>query len=345
MRISRLTLSIAATAVLGVATSACGLTSSSDQTGAEAGDEVHPIGYSAVFLQDPAQSAMVHAFREEAKDRGLKLLSPTSANGDSAKQDADIRNLVNAGAKSIFVIPADPQAAAPAIEYAIDQGVRVVTLMLGPDGGTTTVSMQVDNNRIGEQACRSLGEKVNGEGTVLQILGDMRATTAQQRRAGFDACMKSNYPDITVLTKTGGQWEPDKAAQSAAGALSTNPETAGIFMHSDGYIPSVHKVLARNGKDGKATWTVSVDGTPTGLNAIRNGQLDATVNQPVDQFIQYGLDHLQALADGESITPGPTGHDTTIKVTGDGYPADLFPPTLIHADNVDSDTFWANKDR
>lgn len=348
MRTSRL---ITALACVAMTATGCGLTSSTNaDSGAHAGTAVAPVGYSALFLQDPAQSAMVRIFRSEAKHRGLNTLSPTSANGDAAKQDADIRNLVNAGAKSLFVIPADPQAVVPAIKYATGRGVRVVTLMLGPAGGKTTISMQVDNKKIGDQACRYLGRRVGGSGTVLQILGDMRSTAAQERKKGFDACMKSRYPRVNVLDKTGGQWDPAKAAESAAGALSTNSKIRGIFLHSDGYVPSVYKALAQQGKahgrdDARHVWTASVDGTPTALDAIRADHLDATINQPMDRFVSQGLDNLQALADKKDIGQGPTEHGTTVKITADGYPADLFPPLTIDASNVDDKAFWANKAR
>ncbi|WP_329091549.1 MULTISPECIES: sugar ABC transporter substrate-binding protein [unclassified Streptosporangium] len=341
---------IAAALLLAGALTGCGLTSSAStgKGAAQAGDAVGPIGYSALFLQDPAQSAMVRIFQDEAKQRGLKALSPTSANGDAAKQDSDLRNLVNAGAKSLFVIPADPKAVVPSIKYAMDRGVRVVTLMQGPSGGRTTISMQVDNKQIGEQACRFLAEKVGERGTVLQLEGDMRSTTAQEREAGFDACMKRDHPGITVITKSGGQWDPVKAAQSAAGAMSTDPEIRGIFMHTDGYVPSIHPVLQRAGAakgraDADHVWTVSVDGTPAAIDAIRADRLDASISQPITAFVSRGLEHLQALAGGEEIPSGPTDYGSTVAPTGDGYPADTYLPLLVDSRNVDDPALWANR--
>jgi ABC-type sugar transport system substrate-binding protein len=343
---------ITGTAVLTLAAvTGCGLTSSTNEQNAGAdGGSIEPIGYSALFLQDPAQAAMVRTFQADVKKRRLKMLSPTSANGDAAKQDSDIRSLVNAGAKSLFVIPADAQAVVPAIQYATGRGVRVFTLMLGPSGGKTTHSLEVDNKAIGDQACRYLGEKTSGRGTVLQVLGDLRQSTAQNRQKGFDACMKSRFPNVKVLTKTGGQWDPAKAAESAAGALSTNPEIRGMFLHSDGYVPSVSQVLAKRGaqvgrSDPDHVWTISVDGTPTVLDAIRAGKFDATITQPVDRFVSEGLDGLEALAGKRAIKQGPTDHGTTVVLSRDGYTVDLFPPTLIDDENVDDPANWANAAR
>jgi ABC-type sugar transport system substrate-binding protein len=59
--------------------------------------------------------------------------------------------------------------------------------MLGPSGGKTSVSLQVDNKQVGAQSCTYLGGKLHSHGRVLEILGDMRQTTAQDRHTGSSA--------------------------------------------------------------------------------------------------------------------------------------------------------------
>ncbi|MFV4914666.1 sugar ABC transporter substrate-binding protein, partial [Microbacterium lacticum] len=305
------------------------------------------LSYSAVFLQDPAQAAQVEQFDKETESRGLEALSPTSANGDAGTQDSDIRNLVTAGAKSLMVIPADPSAVVPALDYAAAQGLKIVSLMLGPTGGKVDVSMQVDNYAIGEEACEFLAEKVGDSGTLLHVQGDMRAVTAQQRDAGFQDCVKANYPNITLIVKSGGQWDPVTAASSVAAVLISNPDLGGIFMASDGYVDSVAQTLSSAGKSAAAgedghVWTVSVDGTPSALDAIRNGKLDASAAQPITEFVTYGLDYLELLGDGGELSVGPTDHGSEIVETDDGYLADVFPAVFITKDTVDDDSNWAN---
>lgn len=328
-----------ATLILG----ACAPTSQTSST-APAGT-VSPVGYSALFLQDPAQSAMVASFKKAAG--GDKVLPPTSANGDAGQQDSDIRNLVTAGAKSLMVIPADAKAVVPSIKYARDKGLPVATLMLGPSGGPTDISLQVDNTAVGVQACEYLAEKVGDKGTVLAIQGDMRQSTAQERDAGFNSCMKDNHPGITVILKTGGQWDPATAAASAAAVANSTPELGGIFMTSDGYVNPVAQVLKQRGRTAAPgerghVWTIAVDGTPTALDAIRGKSLDADLSQPVDQFVTQGLAYLRGFAAGKPPTEGPTDHGSKIIKTSDGYLADVFDAKLITADNVDDAEHWAN---
>lgn len=342
-RRTHLVAGVAAAAGASLLVSACTPTSETTSTGPSG--TVSPIGYSALFLQDPAQAAMVAAFKAAAE--GDQVLPPTSANGDAGQQDSDIRNLVTGGAKSLMVIPADAKAVVPSIKYARDQGLPVATLMLGPSGGMTDISLQVDNTAVGVQACDYLAEKAGDDGTVLAIQGDMRQSTAQERDAGFTTCMKDKYPGITVIVKTGGQWDPVTAAASAAAVVDSTPELGGIFMTSDGYVQPVAQVLKQRGRTAAPgeeghVWTIAVDGTPTALDAIRNKSLDADLSQPVDQFVTQGLAYLRGFASGNPPAEGPTDHDSKIIKTSDGYLADVFDAKLITADNVDDAEHWAN---
>lgn len=338
---------VAAAAMAVGALSACSPTQTANPAGTAQAGEITPIGYSALFLQDPAQAAQVSKFESETTERGLKTLSPTSANGDAGTQDSDIRNLVTAGAKSLIVVPADPSAVVPALDYASQQGVYTASLQLGPVGGKVDVSMQVDNYNIGEQACEFLADKVGEDGSLLHVQGDMRQVTAQERDAGFQDCLKKNHPGITVIIKPGGQWDPATAASSVAGVLVSNPELGGIFMASDGYADPVAQTLRSAGKlvpagqDGHI-WTMSVDGTPQALDAIRRGDLDASATQPVTQFVTYALDYLEMLGKGEQIPMGPTDHDSEVIESADGYPVDTFNAVLITTENVDDPDNWAN---
>lgn len=343
VRRTHLFASVAAAAGASLILGACTPTSQTTEAGPSG--TVSPIGYSALFLQDPAQAAMVSAFKEAAGDD--EVLPPTSANGDAGQQDSDIRNLVTAGAKSLMVIPADAKAVVPSIKFARDKGLPVATLMLGPSGGQTDISLQVDNTAVGVQACEYLAEKVGADGTVLEIQGDMRQSTAQERDAGFTSCLKDKHPGITVIVKTGGQWDPATAAASAAAVVNSAPELGGIFMTSDGYVNPVAQVLKQKGRTAAPgepghVWTIGVDGTPTALDAIRSKSLDADLSQPVDQYVTQGLTYLRGFASGTTPAEGPTDHDSKIIKTSDGYLADVFEAVLITADNVDDDVHWAN---
>src|SRR5216684_1529331 len=72
---------LAAAAVATALTSAACSATQAHMTAATRSESAGPIGYSALFLQDPAQSSMVRVFEADTKAAGITTLAFTSANG------------------------------------------------------------------------------------------------------------------------------------------------------------------------------------------------------------------------------------------------------------------------
>lgn len=51
---------------------------------------------------------------------------------------------------------------------------------------------------------------------------------------------------------------------------------------------------------------ISNDGIAQELDAIRRGEIDATISQPADLYAKYGLYYIKAALAGQSFKPGPT---------------------------------------
>ena len=114
---------------------------------------------------------MQKRFQSEAKALGITLLPPTNANMDSGKQIADVKNLISAGAKALIVIANDCHAIIPALDYAKEKGVPVVSVDIGPDGGHVAAIVRTDNVGMGAIACQAVGKAVGGTGKVLSLEG------------------------------------------------------------------------------------------------------------------------------------------------------------------------------
>ncbi|MBE4775452.1 sugar ABC transporter substrate-binding protein, partial [Streptomyces caniscabiei] len=86
---------------------------------------------------------------------------------------------------------------------------------------------------------------------------------------------------------------------------------------------------------------VSNDGIPQEFEAIRKGEIDATVSQPADLYAKYALFYAEAAAEGKTFKPGATDHGSTIIEIPNGL-EDQLPAPLITKDNVDDKTLWGN---
>jgi ribose transport system substrate-binding protein len=340
---------IVAMLVLALAAAAVGCGDDDDDGGggSSSGDESFAMGFSSPFLTDPFQAVLQNQTIEQAKQAGLETLEPTNANQDAGQQVTDVRNLITGGAEGLIVVPTDSKAIIPALDYADREGVPVVAIDLGPEGGKAAMIVRADNYGMGVTACEKMGEELGGKGKVLSLQGDLATINGKDRTDGFKECMSENYPDIEVIERP-TKWQTEQATNAAQTVLTANPDLAGIYMQSDSVMLSgVLNVLKRAGKDAKVgqpghITLVSIDGTPLSLDKIRSDELDAAVSQPLDLYGKYGVEYLQRAVAGETFKKGPTDHDSEI-VEFEGNLMDLLPAPLVTKKNVDDENLWGNQ--
>jgi ABC-type sugar transport system substrate-binding protein len=305
------------------------------------------IGYSAPFLSDPFQAIMADLVTKNAETAGLDLLPVTNANADAGRQITDVRNLLSQAAKGLIVVPVDSDAIIPALNSAKEKNVPVVTIDLGPAGGTVAMIVRADNSRMGEEACKVMGKAVGGKGKVLSLLGDQASINGRDRTTGFNDCMKAEFPDIEIIEQP-TYWKTEEATAAAQTVVGATPDLAGIYMQSDSVmLAGVLNVLKSAGKlkavgeEGHIP-LVSIDATPYALDQIRAKMLDAAVSQPLESYVKYGMAYLADAMAGETFAVGPTDHDSNI-VEFEGNLMDLLPSPVVTSENVDDPALWGNQ--
>lgn len=180
----------------------------------------------------------------------------------------------------------------------------------------TGVWMQIepDQRRLGEMATEYLAGRIRGQGRVIHIGGSSGHSGARGRRDGFESVV-ANYPEIEVV---GGEvrwcdWEMEEARSTFEALLNQTQEPiAGAFFHSDDM--ALASVDAIDGTRHKGMVVTSIDGTPEGLKAVREGALAATAVNPSALIHRIALTIGQFIVrNGESVnelplrivTPGP----------------------------------------
>ncbi|GAB3682808.1 sugar ABC transporter substrate-binding protein [Angustibacter aerolatus] len=303
------------------------------------------VGYSESFLTDPFQVQLVKQLGSQAKAQSVDLLPAVNADADAAKQSTDVQTLIGRGVKGLIVVPVDSKAIVPAIKQANAKNIPVVTVDLGADSGKIAMIVRADNVYMGTAGCEYMGKQLAGKGTVLNLQGDLATQNGQDRSKGFTECMSSKFPGITVVSKP-MKWAPEECATQAQTVLSTQ-KIDGIFEGSESVcLASVQKVLTTQKKDAKVgesghITVVGIDGSPAGLDAIRAGQMDAIISQPLDLYAKYGIQYVKDAMAGKTFTAGKTDHDSTIVQNGESL-EDQLPSPTITKENVDDDALWGN---
>jgi ABC-type sugar transport system substrate-binding protein len=243
--------------------------------------------------------------------------------------------------------PQDTGAIATTLQTLANKKIPVVTVDTRPDKGQVYMVVRADNRAYGTKACEFLGEKLGGKGKVVQLMGSLSSINGRDRAEAFRECMKTKFPGITVFEEP-TEWEGSKAASMLQTRLEQNPDIKGIYLHAGGvHLAPTLQVLKQKGllvppTDAKHVFVVSNDGIPQEFEAIRKGDIDATVSQPADLYAKYALFYAKAAIDGKTFKPGPTDHDSTIIQLPNGL-EDQLPAPLVTKDNVDDKNLWGNQ--
>ncbi|MDN7672163.1 sugar ABC transporter substrate-binding protein [Burkholderia oklahomensis] len=312
---------------------------------APAGADTGKVGLDLPLLTSPFWQSYNNYLLHYAKDMQIDALAPVNSNGDPAQQITDMNNLLNLGAKGIVVGPLDSAAISRALEAAAARKVPVVAVDVAPTQGKVAMVVRADNRAYGEKACKYIGEHVQ-KGKVVQIMGDLASVNGRDRSEAFRACMKG-YPSLQVL-EIPAAWKGDVAATALDSLLTANPDVKGIYMQAGGvYLSPTLQTLRRKqmlypAGDPKHVVIVSNDGIPQEYEAIRRGDIDATVSQPADLYARYGLFYIKAALAGQTFKPGPTDHGSVIVQRAPGILEDQLPAPLVTKANVDDKSLWGN---
>ncbi|MFJ2395874.1 MULTISPECIES: sugar ABC transporter substrate-binding protein [unclassified Streptomyces] len=340
---------VSAAAVAACATlvlAACGSTKDDVASGGGGGDGSGKVGVILPLLTSPFWQSYNDYVPKMAKSEGVDALKTVNSNSDPSQQITDINNQLNQGVKGLVVAPLDSAAIVAGLDQAERKGVPVVAVDVAPDKGKVAMVVRADNVAYGEKACEFLGKQV-GSGKVVQIMGDLASVNGRDRSEAFRSCVKKNYPKLKVL-EIPAKWESDTAASKLDTLLNANPDIKGIYMQAGGvYLAPTLQTLKSKGmlkKAGQAGHIaiVSNDGIPQEFDAIRKGEIDATVSQPADTYAKYGMYYIKAAMQGKTFKTGPTDHDSTIVKLPSGILEDQLPAPLVTKDNVDDPELWGN---
>ncbi|MEY9889405.1 ABC-type sugar transport system substrate-binding protein [Catenulispora sp. MAP12-49] len=339
-RTSRTVLALTAVVALGLSAAACGRGGSKSASGGK------KIGIDFPRSDSDFWNSYAKYVNSDIKSGSLNALPPTNSNNKIDALIANVTALEGQGAKVILMAPQDTGAIASTLDDLASKNISVVSVDTRPDKGKVYMVVRADNKAYGTKACQFLGDKLKGTGTVVEFEGDLTSINGRDRSQAFGDCMSKNYPNIKVEAEA-TNWAGDVAAAKLQDALNAGTIN-GIYMQAGGVFlaPTLSLLQQKNllvpPTDPKHIFIVSNDGIPAEFQAIKAGQIDATVSQPADLYAKYGLFYAQAAAEGKTFSPGPTDHGSTIIQLPNGL-EDQLPAPLVTAANVDDPSLWGNQ--
>jgi ribose transport system substrate-binding protein len=285
--------------------------------------------------------------QKDIKAGAVSALPLTNSQNDIGKLASNVQALTDQGAKAVVMAPQDTGAVAETLQTLSDKKIPVVSVDTRPDKGNVYMVVRADNVAYGTKACMYLGRQLKGEGKVAEFEGDLSSINGRDRSQAFKSCMTKNFPGIKVI-ELATNWEGDVASSKLQSTLAANPDLNGLYMQAGGVFLAPTLALLQQkhllkpaGTKGHIT-IISNDGIPQEFDAIRKGQIDATISQPADLYAKYALQYAKEAVEGKKQKVGPTDHDSKIIKIPNGY-EDQLPAPLVTKQNVDDPKLWANQ--
>jgi len=287
----------------------------------EAGTRTFKIGMANFSQCCPYFIGMNDSVLAEAAAYPNITVVSTDANGDAAKFQSDIEDLIAQGIDGIVISGAWLEEAPAALDALAAEGIPTVLVdrQFGKgSSGAYTSYIGPDNYTIGVQDGQYIAGRLAGEGVVVQLRGGPADNSIGLNRSNGMLSVLETYPGITVVTAPDyGGWSADGGIALMEDMLAANDTIDAVFCENDSMCLGAQTAIADAGRS-EEMFLVGVDGESAALEAIINGtNYAATGLNNSDQIGRAAFHRLMAILAG--ATP----------------PKDTYLPSpLITEDNV-----------
>ena len=266
------------------------------------------IGFVVTTLSNPYFVTMVNGAKAEAAATpGIQLLvqAPDQA-VQVGQQIDDIDNLIAQHVNAICIVPADSKGVLPAIARANQAGIPVLILdnkidkaQAASQGVQTVTYIGSDNFIGGRMAGEYMIKRLPAGGDVAILEGVSGVDAANQRKAGFLAALTS-APQIHVVASQPADWDREKALNLFQNMLHAHPSIKGVFGSNDEMAMGALQAIQSAGK-GHSIVVVGYDAIKDSLNAIKKGDMDATIAQLPAEVGQLGVKYAISVANHQAV--------------------------------------------
>lgn len=275
-----------------VSVAGCG--SSDNNSAASSDSKKITVGFSVSTQNNPFFVTMANSVKEEAAKQGVDV-KIVDAQNDPAKQSNDIADLIQGHVDVLIVNPVDSAAVGSSVVAANEAKIPVITIDRSSDSGEVAAHIASNNVKGGEMAAQFIIDKLGEGAPVAELEGIPGASATRERGEGFHKLADTK---LKVLAKQNADFDRSKGLTVAENIIQANPDVKAIFCQNDEMALGAIGAAKSAGKD---ILVVGFDGTEDGINAIKAGDLAATIAQQPDKMGEMGIDTAIKLAKGENV--------------------------------------------
>ncbi|ODL83911.1 substrate-binding domain-containing protein [Serratia marcescens] len=200
------------------------------------------------------------------------------AKGDVALQVQQVDDLINQGVDAIILNPVDTQGVQPMIAAAKRAAIPLIFVNRKPEvplsGATAYVGS--DSALSGRLQMEALAKKMNYRGNVAILMGALSNEETRERTRAVEAVI-AKHKELKVVEKQTAKWQRNEAVDVVSGWLLNGVPIDAIAANNDEMAIGAIMALKQAKKNGVRV--AGIDGTPDGLQFIKNGDLAVTIFQ------------------------------------------------------------------
>jgi ABC-type sugar transport system, periplasmic component len=258
--------------------------------------QVQPkVGLVISTLNNPFFVTLRDGAVQQAKTSGINLIILDSQN-DSAKELANVEDLVGQKVAAILINPTDSDAVGSSIKLANRNKIPVVTLDRGANSGVVVSHIASDNVAGGKMAGDYIIKILGGKGNVVELEGIAGTSAARDRGKGFnDAIAKSA---LKVVSRQTADFDRTKGLSVMENILQAQNAVDAVFAHNDEMALGALKAI--QGSNRKIL-VVGFDATDDAVAAVKAGTMAATVAQQPALIGSTGVVTIKSILGGKTV--------------------------------------------
>ncbi|ENR62031.1 D-ribose ABC transporter substrate-binding protein [Brucella abortus] len=243
--------------------------------------------------------------------------------GDTNTESNLIDTAITNKSVAIILDPANADGSVGAVKRAIAANIPVFLINDEINQEGLAKAQLVSNNAQGAAlGATQWVESVGDKGKYVELFGAPSGNNAATRSNGYETVL-SQYPDLVRVGKDVANWDRTQGHDKMQALLQANPDIIGVISGNDEMALGAIAALKKAGKLDQVK-VGGFDGSPDAIAAIKAGELQYTVLQPVAVFSEAAVKQADNF-----IKTGKTGVD---------HEKQLFDCILITKDNVDKYT-------
>jgi ribose transport system substrate-binding protein len=267
------------------------------------GGEGKPIvlGLAVANLQADFFNQIKQSVEAEAQAKGIEV-QVSDAGGESATQVNQIQDFITRQVSAIIYIPAGASAASVPVKAAERANIPVIAVDRNAEDAPGKTFIATDS----VAAAKELGEWVikqkDGKGNIAILQGQVGTTPQVDRQKGFEEALKS-APEMKIIAESATmRWSQDEGFAKAQDIIQANPDVDVFWGQADAIALGAAQAVANANMNPKPL-VVGFDGDQAGIQAIRDGKLDATMVQQTQLMGRMAVTSALDIVNGKQVPP------------------------------------------